>query len=67
MNNEQNLEVQTFKSSAGKNNLGKGLSALLGEEINILADNIDSNATQIGYRKLPIAMLSPRADQPRKF
>ena len=67
MNNEQNSEPQTFKSSVGKSNLGKGLSALLGEEINILADNIDNNATQIGYRKLPIAMLTARNDQPRKF
>ena len=69
MNNEQILETNNLpKSNLGKTNLGKGLSALLGEEINILADNIDNNnATQLGYRKLPIAMLSPRGDQPRKF
>ncbi len=51
-----------------KPNLGRGLSALLGDEISVLDirnnTNID-NPRNIGYRKLPIAMLNPRSDQPR--
>ncbi len=56
--------------NATKTNLGKGLSALLGDEINVLNnEQIDDTITQNsqGYRKLPIAMLSPRADQPRQY
>ncbi len=52
-----------------KPNLGKGLSALLGDEISMLnstdADNDLQNMQ--GYRKLPIALLVAQKDQPRKY
>ena len=53
-----------------KPNLGKGLSALLGDEISML--NSDANAdadlqNMQGYRKLPIALLVAQKDQPRKY
>ena len=55
-----------------KPNLGKGLSALLGDEISILNANADNNINADlqniqGYRKLPIALLVAQKDQPRKY
>ena len=53
-----------------KPNLGKGLSALLGDEISMLNSNT-GNDTDLqnmqGYRKLPIALLVAQKDQPRKY
>ena len=53
-----------------KPNLGKGLSALLGDEISMLNSNTDNDTglqNMQGYRKLPIALLVAQKDQPRKY
>ncbi|MCH9844636.1 MAG: ParB/RepB/Spo0J family partition protein [Alphaproteobacteria bacterium] len=53
-----------------KPNLGKGLSALLGDEISMLNSNADADndlQNMQGYRKLPIALLVAQKDQPRKY
>ncbi|MCH9853282.1 MAG: ParB/RepB/Spo0J family partition protein [Alphaproteobacteria bacterium] len=51
-----------------KPNLGKGLSALLGDEISMLNSNADNDLQNMqGYRKLPIALLVAQKDQPRKY
>ncbi len=53
-----------------KPNLGKGLSALLGDEISMLNANTDNDSdlqNMQGYRKLPIALLVAQKDQPRKY
>ena len=49
-----------------KTNLGRGLSALLGDEISIINDsaNLKDDANR-GYRKLPIAVLIANSHQPR--
>ena len=49
-----------------KTNLGRGLSALLGDEISIISDsaNLKDDANR-GYRKLPIAVLIANSHQPR--
>ena len=49
-----------------KTNLGRGLSALLGDEISIINDsaNLKDDANR-GYRKLPIAILIANSHQPR--
>ena len=49
-----------------KTNLGRGLSALLGDEISIISDstNLKDDANR-GYRKLPIAILIANSHQPR--
>ena len=49
-----------------KTNLGRGLSALLGDEISIISDSTNlKNDANRGYRKLPIAVLIANSHQPR--
>ena len=53
-----------------KNNLGKGLDALLGEDITVLndvvGDSTDANITKGSALMVDIGLITPNIDQPRK-
>jgi len=57
---------------SGSHGLGRGLSALLGEEVKVATSNDNVTALQpkrddLGLKELPLDLMVPNPDQPRRF